>query len=837
MTTNNNSYSSTPDILQNYLLVWVDASIDRSKKECQDTLEQLCTLVNTVNLFTTVDACVHFLQNIDRQKVFVITSGSLGQDLVPRIHSMVWLDGICIFCTNPDRHVSWASDWTKIQGVFTEVEKICEALQESAMLHDQSTIPMGFVALNENDSHIDLNQLEPSFMYTQLFKEILMAMKYDEQAPRELLKYCHKKKVNLHDRIAVINEFQNKYDANKAIWWYTRECFIYRMLNQALRQLEADIIVHMGFFIHDLHRQIEHLHKSQIKSYRGAPFLLYRGQGLSEVAFVKIKETQGGLLSFNNFLSTSKSKATSLGFMHRSSRNVNTVRVLFVMTINPEISSIPFATVDRISCFQLEAEILFSMHCVFRIDQVNDMGTLQDPYHEVQLTLTADSDPRLCRLTEHIGKELEGSTGLERVGQLLIRVGQLSKAEELYVTLFEQASDSNDRAQCNHQIGYIQSQQGNYKGALSNYGKALEFYRKTLREDHPTLAMCYNNIGGVHDSMRQHADALLFYERALAIRLKSLSRNHPDVATSYNNIGGVHESKGEYAKALSYYVKGLHTKQETAPENHPSLATSYNNIGGVHHKMGDHVKALSFYQKALAILEETLPANHPSFAASYNNIGGIHNKLGDHAKALSFYEKAQPILQKSLAENHPFLATSHNNMGMAYNKLGQADKALFHYGRALEIRRKSLTANHPDLASSYNNIGGVHNSTGEHSKALSHYEQALAILRKNPTESQLPLATTYNNIGTVHNNKAEYSKALEFYEKALVLFEKMLQANHPTLATSYSNIGTVHHSMGNPSEALSFFERALKMRQSVLSDSHPDVREIVEWIEIVKRRA
>ena len=32
MTTNNNSYSSTPDILQNYLLIWVDASIDRSKK-------------------------------------------------------------------------------------------------------------------------------------------------------------------------------------------------------------------------------------------------------------------------------------------------------------------------------------------------------------------------------------------------------------------------------------------------------------------------------------------------------------------------------------------------------------------------------------------------------------------------------------------------------------------------------------------------------------------------------------------------------------------------------------------------------------------------------------
>ncbi|CAF5108452.1 unnamed protein product, partial [Rotaria sp. Silwood1] len=61
----------------------------------------------------------------------------------------------------------------------------------------------------------------------------------------------------------IIDEFQRTYQASKAIWWYTRECFTYKMLNGALRTLNGDIMIRMGFFLCDVHRQIEHLHKQQ----------------------------------------------------------------------------------------------------------------------------------------------------------------------------------------------------------------------------------------------------------------------------------------------------------------------------------------------------------------------------------------------------------------------------------------------------------------------------------------------------------------------------------------------------------------------------------------------
>jgi hypothetical protein len=54
----------------------------------------------------------------------------------------------------------------------------------------------------------------------------------------------------------IIDEFARDYRPEMSIWWYTRECFTYQILNRALRTLVDDTIVNMGFSICDLHRQI-----------------------------------------------------------------------------------------------------------------------------------------------------------------------------------------------------------------------------------------------------------------------------------------------------------------------------------------------------------------------------------------------------------------------------------------------------------------------------------------------------------------------------------------------------------------------------------------------------
>ncbi|CAF0971087.1 unnamed protein product [Adineta steineri] len=631
---------------QNVLLIWLDNNIDGNNDDCQNTITKLRRAVNDINTYTNSDQCFEFIQTIVDKKVCMIISGSLGQHIVPHVHNMSQVDSIFIFCGNTKYHEQWAKDWPKIKGVFTDITPICQALKEAAHQCEQNAIPMSFVGTNKK-----LDQLDPSFMYTQIIKEIILTITFNQKHIQDYFDYCRNAFTGNTKELKNIQQLESEYHNKTPIYWYSCQMFLYPMLNRALRLMDGDIITHMGFFIGDLHRQIEQLHQEQYAGTTAAnTFTVYRGQGLSAGDFEQMSKTKGGLISFNNFLSTSKVRKVSLGFAQGVTINPDQVGVLFIMKINPAQSATPFASIAGISKFQGEEEVLFSMHSVFRIQDIKQMGG-NNRLYEVNLVLTADNDPELSRLTDYIRKEsYPNSEGWYRLGMVLWSMGQFDKAEDIYQVLLDQKKDDKDKAPIYHQLGLIMKDQGKYEEALTFYEKSLAIYQKTLSTNHPSLAMSYNNIGLVHYNMGNYPKALSSHEKALGIRQQSLPCNHPHLAASYNNIGIVYKKMGNYPKALSYYEKDLEISQQSLPPNHPDLAASYNNIGNVYKSMGNYPQALSSHEKALEIRQQSLPTNHPDLASSYNNIGLVYENMGNYSKARTFYERAVQIAQQSLLQ-------------------------------------------------------------------------------------------------------------------------------------------------------------------------------------------
>ncbi|CAF4711465.1 unnamed protein product, partial [Rotaria sp. Silwood1] len=68
---------------ENYMVIWVDGNMDMTNKDCQNTMEQLRGVVNQVNLCTTAEECIQQLNKNPEEISFVISSGALGQHLVP----------------------------------------------------------------------------------------------------------------------------------------------------------------------------------------------------------------------------------------------------------------------------------------------------------------------------------------------------------------------------------------------------------------------------------------------------------------------------------------------------------------------------------------------------------------------------------------------------------------------------------------------------------------------------------------------------------------------------------------------------------------------------------
>ncbi|CAF0870620.1 unnamed protein product [Adineta steineri] len=700
--------------MQNVLLIWLDNSINENDADCSNIIKQLKRVVNDVNTFTDGEQCVDFIQTIANNKVCMIVSDELGQHIVPHVHHMSQVDTISIFCNNQEWHKQWIKEWPKIKGVFTDITSICEALKQTAHQYEQNAISISFVATNTK-----LDQLDPSFMYTQILKEILLTIHFEDKHIREFITYCREVFVENEYELQNIEKLERDYHDQRPIW-----C--------------------------DLHRDIQRLHSEQLNGEQSdETFTVYRGQCLSKEAFTEMINTKGGLLSFNNFLSTSKDRDVSLLFAPQAATSSDLIGVLFVISINPTDSRIPFACVSDISYFHTEHEVLFSMHTVFRIEDIQPMDGNNHLY-QVSLTLTNDNDQDLRTLTDRIRHEtFPNSTGWYRLGLLLIKMGQFAKAQEVYEVLVNETTNERDKASIYYQLGWIKYNQGEYQEALSSHEKALTIRQQLLPPNHRNLGDSYNRIGSVYYSMGDYPKALSYFEKALVIRQQSLPSNHPHLGASYNNIGLVYYNMGDYSKALSYFEKDLAIGQQSLPSNHPDLAKSYNNIGLMYDSMGDYSKALSYYEKALTIKQQSLPSNHYSLAMSYNNIGSVYDSMGDYAKALSYYEKALAIQQQSLPSNHPDLAYSYKGIGIVYRNMRDYPKALSSLEKALAIRQQSLPSNHPDLSTSYNNIGLVYEDMADYSKAHSFYEHAVQIGQQSLPANHPDLEQCRNNFENI----------------------------------------------------------------------------------------
>ncbi|CAF2759705.1 unnamed protein product [Rotaria sp. Silwood2] len=401
-------------LLQNFLLIWLDADFNESKEDFRKSILYLRNIVATVKTFTDVDQCIDFLTDLENEKVFMIVSGILGQQLIPEIQVCPQLDSIYVFCENLSLHEQWTNKIPKVQGVYTQIETICEALKIDCKHSDRGMISISFQGI------------DPLFMYMQLLKETLLEINDDDdKSIKELVDYCR-----LQGGIAEkdLTKFEQEYRLHTPIWWYTSPYFLFTMLNRALRLMDVDIILKMGFFIRHLHQHIENLHREQqLENTSAAPFQAFRGQRLSIEDFNKLTKTKGGLMSFNNFLSTSRNRDVSLEFYARpvAHHQPNSMGILFVMTIDPAmcaVSSSVFVDAKNVGYIQdQEEEILFSTHTIFRIeriDRIHDNRT--DRLWEVNLNLYSKNDHDLNTLTEHIRADLSliSSPGWSRLGKI-----------------------------------------------------------------------------------------------------------------------------------------------------------------------------------------------------------------------------------------------------------------------------------------------------------------------------------------------------------------------------------------------------------------------------------
>jgi tetratricopeptide (TPR) repeat protein len=812
---NNPLQTTQSKMMENFIIVWLNLNINDSTEGKDDLVMQFRSIISTIKTFTDINECVDFLTDLTDEKVFMIIDDYPNENFLSILDEISPLHSIYIFNQHQEKH----EQRNIVRGIYAHIEYIYNAVKHDVY---RLTIDLTPVSIISPNSSLNLDELDQSFMYTQLLKETIMDIEYDaKKAREEFTQFCLSRSATGDIQPSTICQFQRCYEEHSAIWWYTKEWFVYSSLNRALRTQDIDFIPKMGFFVQDLHREIEKRH-AEIHDH--SKIVVYRGQGLSNINFEKLQKSKGGLFSFNNFLSTSVDRDVSFTFADSNQQNREQTAVLFKMEIDPSISSTPFARIGDIGQFETEAEILFSMHTVFRI---GDMKQLDTRLWEVNLTLTDHNDQQLKCITDYIRNEIGVVKGWDRMAILMMKMGRYDKLLEIYNMLAETLSEGDSKMLeivhtfMGNNVGIAQQSLGNYSIALSNYEKFLKMIQELRPWDHTWIANINCNIGSAHYSMADFSSALLSYEKALESQRQSLSPNSVVLARIYNNIAKVYVSMGDLLRALEYFGKALEIDQKSLPSEHPDIAADYINISEVHRSLCNYSLALSYIQKALEIQQKYLPPDHPDLAACHNNIGALYSSMGNYTLALSHHEKAVEIQQKSFPSGHPDFAKFYNNIAALYQLMGNPSDALSYLKKTLEIQQKFLPSDHSDSVTVYNNIGEAYRFMGDHSSALSYYEKALEMSQKFFSSNHPNLAIIYNNIGLMHQSLGNYSVALSFYQNTLKIQQEILPPDHPDLGRTYNNIAYLSQLNQDFLPFISNMENALRIQHQSFTANHP----------------
>jgi hypothetical protein len=179
----------------------------------------------------------------------LIIIDDLDQYIISFIHDIPQLDSIYLFSPNRTIDERWTKQWYKIKGIYTEFSSMIDSIKLITRRNNEYSNRISFISIDDA-ANPNLDQLDSSFMYTQLLKDVLLDMEYNEDSLKNFATYC---RTGNFGELNNINKFEREYHDHSPIWWYTSDSFLCPMLNRALRTQQVEVIIQMGFFIQELY--------------------------------------------------------------------------------------------------------------------------------------------------------------------------------------------------------------------------------------------------------------------------------------------------------------------------------------------------------------------------------------------------------------------------------------------------------------------------------------------------------------------------------------------------------------------------------------------------------
>jgi hypothetical protein len=313
-------------------------------------------------------------------------------------------------------------------------------------------------------------------------------MNPDETDKNEFISLCKDYYKGNQTELNYIDEFQQTYSSDKAIWWYNRDCFIYTMLDKALRTKDTNTIFLFQFFIRDLLAQIT---KCQCQT----SVRVYRGQSMLDDEIKNLRKLVGGFIFINNLFATIIHRDIALSFVNTDNTSGGVHRVLYEIDADPAVvTTKSFAYISRDSNYPDKVEVLFSIGSCFRIVNVqrND-----DQIWCIRMTLCGDDGPNMKLFFDELKEKYgyyDGEAAFFSFSRVLRAMKKFDEADKYCHRLLRHFS-SNDSL-----LAILYDELAEIASGKGDNNMNAKWHKKSLNIKKKTGFNSFVNSGGVTNS-------------------------------------------------------------------------------------------------------------------------------------------------------------------------------------------------------------------------------------------------------------------------------------------------------------------------------------------------
>lgn len=728
------------NLIEEVTLIWLD------KNAKQDTVESLDT--RSLLLKTNAGHCL-FYDNVseflvatkerrDQNEILlIVVSGAL----LAEIPSDMMNIPLIIFCENCDRYLQYKARHKNIIGICTDFEKLNETVKKELKFLSSNSL---------NDTHLqsfmplcssDNFEMKSAYFSYMIFIDLVKQAPQTPSSMNDMLNKCLKYHRWNEKQREHIQEFEKTYKSEDAITWYTKDRFVYRLVNQAFRTDDVTLWYLFRFYIVDLSKKIEQDHKTQNIE---TDLKLYRGQIMSTDEFEYLKMNKNGIFATNGFFSTSKDFDVAHQFAVTFNETDQRKPVMFEITVEGiNLRSTVFVDTKEYGNAG-EQEILFNIGSVFKIGDADYNENWKS--YRIQMKATDEINDKIQKEMERIKRKFQDGNINFVFGRLLLEMNEYVKAESYFKRLLEMPSSiSKDRPTIYDFIAKLNMQISNWKEAFKYFELSYEMMKKTLHSKHPRFGPTLYSIGNYYRAIGDHNHAMTYYKKAL----KYYSDLHAR-AIIQMNIGTIHLLNKNYKLAKASYTDTHTTLQGLDPCPYDDVARCLRMMGDYYLDLKNFDDAEAFYLtafemsktfslsgngirieciKALARLydKRTLKQQAIEFcdtqlrfyekdsfqsqisrAHLLMTIAGLYND--DNSERINILEKAWSILKKNVYIHYATSADCLYMMADYYHKRRMKEEAYGHAINALEVRRKIYPDNHSIIPATENLVEAIKSS-------------------------------------------------------------------------------------------------------------------------------